>query len=215
MGHNHELCPVLPVGILYKITQMDYFTVIFLRLDHGLNTFLPFSEVLLNACIPTVQLPFGTFLNVEYLTSYVDSAYSKMIEDNTSGIAALISANTRMALSNGQMVNSYEKFQIASGKAASIMEELRVASTKTYATFPQLTGIYQQMIGHTMSMGDSMGKTVNEISTNTIELSKILSNIGGAIGMEMQKVNEEARSIISGSVSTDSLIAMMVFGSPT
>ena len=64
MGHNHELCPVLPVGILYKITQMDYFTVIFLRLDHGLNTFLPFSEVLLNACIPTVQLPFGTFLNV-------------------------------------------------------------------------------------------------------------------------------------------------------
>lgn len=140
---------------------------------------------------------------------------NKMIEDNTSGIAALISANTRMALSNGQMVNSYEKFQIASGKAASIMEELRVASTKTYATFPQLTGIYQQMIGHTMSMGDSMGKTVNEISTNTIELSKILSNIGGAIGMEMQKVNEEARSIISGSASTDSLIAMMVFGSPT
>ena len=64
MGHNHELCPALPVGILYKITQMDYFTVIFLRLDHGLNTFLPFSEVLLNACIPTVQLPFGTFLNV-------------------------------------------------------------------------------------------------------------------------------------------------------
>ena len=140
---------------------------------------------------------------------------NKMIEDNTSGIAALISANTRMALSNGQMVNSYEKFQIASGKAASIMEELRVASIKTYATFPQLTSIYQQMIGHTMSMGNSMGKTVNEISTNTIELSKILSNIGGAIGMEMQKVNEEARSIISGSASTDSLIAMMVFGSPT
>ena len=139
---------------------------------------------------------------------------NKMIEDNTAGIAALISANTRMALSNGTMVNSYEKFQIASGKAASIMEELRVASTKTYATFPQLTGIYQQMIGHTMSMGDSMGKTVNEISTNTIELSKILSNIGGAIGMEMQKVNEEARSIISGNASTDSLIAMMVFGSP-
>lgn len=46
------------------ITQMDYFTLAVSRLDHGLNTFLPFSEVLLNACIPTVQLPFGTFLNV-------------------------------------------------------------------------------------------------------------------------------------------------------
>ncbi len=142
-------------------------------------------------------------------------AVNKMMEDNTSGIAALLTANTRMTLSNGKAVNSYEKFQIAGVKSAAIMEELRLASVKTYATYPQLVSIYQQMIGHTMSMGDQMGKNVNEISSNTIELAKILSNIGGAIGMEMQKVNEEARSIISGTASTDSLIAMMVFGSPT
>ena len=46
------------------ITQMDYFTLAVSRLDHGLNTFFPLIEVLLNACIPTVHVPAGTFLNV-------------------------------------------------------------------------------------------------------------------------------------------------------
>ena len=46
------------------ITQMDYFTLAVSRLDHGLNTFLLSMDVLLNACIPTVHVPFGTFLNV-------------------------------------------------------------------------------------------------------------------------------------------------------
>ena len=42
----------------------DYLTVAFFRFDHGLKTFFPSSDVLLNACIPTVHVPFGTFLNV-------------------------------------------------------------------------------------------------------------------------------------------------------
>lgn len=46
------------------ITQMDYFTLAVSRLDHGLNTFLLSMDVLLNARIPTVHVPFGTFLNV-------------------------------------------------------------------------------------------------------------------------------------------------------
>ena len=43
---------------------MDYLTVAFFRFDHGLKTFFPSSDVLLNACIPTTHVPFGTFLNV-------------------------------------------------------------------------------------------------------------------------------------------------------
>ena len=45
---------------------MDYLTVAVFRLDHGLKTFFPSSDVLLmlNACIPTVHFPAGTFLNV-------------------------------------------------------------------------------------------------------------------------------------------------------
>lgn len=139
---------------------------------------------------------------------------NRMMEDNRSGIAALLSANTQMVLSNGQMVTSYEKFQIGQQVAAQTMEDLRKASVKTYATFPQLTEIFQQAIGQTLSMGDAFGSTVEEINQNTIKLSQRMSNIGGAIGQPMDRIREEIRSLLSGNASTDSLIATMIFGSP-
>ena len=37
---------------LYLITQRDYLTVTFLAFDHWLNTFVPSSDVLLNAWRP-------------------------------------------------------------------------------------------------------------------------------------------------------------------
>jgi hypothetical protein len=140
---------------------------------------------------------------------------NRMIEDNTNGIAALLSANTQMVLSNGQVVNSYEKFKIGQQVAAKNMEALKKASVDTYATFPQLTGIFQQAIGQTLSMGDAFGTTVDEISKNTIKLAQRMSNIGGAIGQPMDRIQEEIRSLLSGNASTDSLIATMIFGSPS
>ena len=139
---------------------------------------------------------------------------NKMMEDNTSGIAALLSANTQMTLSNGQVVNSYEKFKIGQEVAAQTMDDLRKASIKTYATFPQLTEIFQQAIGQTLSMGDAFGSSTDEIIDNTIKLTQSLSNIAGAIGMPMDRVREEIRSMLSGNASTDSLISTMLFGSP-
>lgn len=139
---------------------------------------------------------------------------NKMMEDNTSGIAALLSANTQMVLSNGQVVDSYQKFIIGQQVAAGTLEDLRKASVKTYATFPQLTEIFQQAIGQTLSMGDAFGTTVEEINSNTVKLSQRMSNIAGAIGMPMDRVREEIRSLLSGNASTDSLISTMIFGSP-
>lgn len=140
---------------------------------------------------------------------------NKMIEDNTTGIAALLGANTSMILSNGKVVNSYEKFQMGLVKSKEIMDNIRVAAKSTYATFPQLTEIYQQAIGQTLSFGTSFGKTVDDISNNTIKLAQRMSNIGGAIGQPMDRIKEEIRSMVSGNVSTDSIISTMIFGSPT
>ncbi|MDQ1341347.1 MAG: hypothetical protein QG567_2505, partial [Campylobacterota bacterium] len=140
---------------------------------------------------------------------------NKMMEDNTSGIAALLSANTQMVLSNGKAVDSYQKFAMGQSVAKETMEQLRIASIKTYATFPQLTEIFQQAIGQTLGMGDSFGKTTDDIIQNTVKLSQRMSNIAGAIGMPMDRVREEIRSLLSGNVSTDSLISTMIFGSPS
>ena len=53
------------------ITQMDYFTLTISRLDHGLNTFLPFSEVLLNACIPTILTNRDYQLQIKFLIELI------------------------------------------------------------------------------------------------------------------------------------------------
>ena len=48
--------PVEMIGVPFwesvLFTQMDYFTVTFFTFDHWLNTFLPSSDVLLNAWRP-------------------------------------------------------------------------------------------------------------------------------------------------------------------
>lgn len=160
----------------------------------------------------------GTFYAVQRawdLTIGKGIEVNKMIEDNTTGIAALLGANTSMILSNGKVVNSYEKFQLGLLKSKEIMDNIRVAAKSTYATFPQLTEIYQQAIGQTLSFGTSFGKTVDDISNNTVKLAQRMSNIGGAIGQPMDRIKEEIRSLVSGNVSTDSIISTMIFGSPS
>ena len=140
---------------------------------------------------------------------------NKIIESNTMGIAALISANTENVDSLGNVLTPMEKFAKGQEKAKNILAELRKESVKTYATFPQLIEIYQQAQGQVLSMGDAFGTTVDEINKNTIKLASRMSNLAGSIGMPMDRVREEMRSLLSANASTDSLISTMLFGSPT
>ena len=141
-------------------------------------------------------------------------AVNKIIENNTYGIAALISANTQMVDSLGNTLTPLQKFVMGQEDAKKVLAELRKESVKTAATFPQLIEIFQQGIGKTLSMGDSFGATTEEIEKNTIKLSARMSNFANAIGMPMDRVKEEMRSLVSGNASTDSLIATIIFGSP-
>lgn len=141
-------------------------------------------------------------------------AVNKIIENNTYGIAALISANTQMVDSLGKTLSPLEKFTMGQAHAKKVIAELRTESTKTAATFPQLLEIFQQGIGKTLSMGDAFGATTEDIEKNTIKLASRMSNFANAIGMPMDRVKEEMRSLVSGNASTDSLIATIIFGSP-
>ena len=141
-------------------------------------------------------------------------AVNKIIENNTYGIAALISANTQMVDSFGKTLSPIEKFTMGQTHAKKVIAELRTESTKTAATFPQLLEIFQQGIGKTLSMGDAFGATTEQIEQNTIKLASRMSNFANAIGMPMDRVKEEMRSLVSGNASTDSLISTIIFGSP-
>jgi len=164
----------------------------------------------------------GTIVGVLYaverawrVTTGAGIEMNKMVENNTYGIAALVSANTRMVDSYGNTLTPMQKFVAGQKIAKERMKELRVEAMKTPATFKQITDIFQQAIGQTMGMGNAFGATVDEIGKNTVELSSRFAQVAGAIGMPMDRVKEEIRSALTGNVSTDSIISTMLFGSPT
>jgi len=164
--------------------------------------------------VETLVIAFYTVREGFRKTIGVGLDMSKMIESNTYGIAALTSANTRMYDSLGNALTPMQKFVAGQKIAKDVLKELRLESLKTPATFKQLTEIYQQATGQTMAMGDAFGTTVESINKNTILMSQRLSNLGSAIGMPMDRLREEIRSLLSGNASTDSLISTMLFGSP-
>lgn len=131
----------------------------------------------------------------------------RQIESQTAGIAALITANTRLASGSKDLA---KHFKIASQTAEQTMKKIKSASVETAATFPELTAIFQQAVGGALGAGKAMGDTIEKQIDNTIALSKRMSNIASAIGMPMVQVNEEIRSIIEGTIDINSRIAKMI-----
>ena len=131
----------------------------------------------------------------------------RQIESQTAGIAALITANTRLASGSKDLA---KHFKIASQTAEQTMKKIKTASVETAATFPELTAIFQQAIGGALGAGKAMGDTIEKQIDNTITLAKRMSNIASAIGMPMAQVNEEIRSIIEGTTDINSRIAKMI-----
>lgn len=131
----------------------------------------------------------------------------RQIESQTAGIAALITANTRLASGSKDLA---KHFKIASQTAEQTMKKIKTASVETAATFPELTAIFQQAVGGALGAGKAMGDTIEKQIDNTITLAKRMSNIASAIGMPMVQVNEEIRSIIEGTTDINSRIAKMI-----
>jgi ABC-type transporter Mla subunit MlaD len=135
---------------------------------------------------------------------------NRMIEAQTLGISALISANTKLTLSNGLQANSYDRLIFSQEKAYQTVMKIKKASTDTVATFPELLDIFNNAIGRALSSGKSMGKDLDEIIDNTIKLAIRFSNIAGSIGMPMRMVREEIRSTIEGNITVNTRIAKML-----
>ncbi len=140
---------------------------------------------------------------------------NKMYEDQALGIAALTAAKVKMYDETGRELNGYETFLASQKMTAGVMEDIKKAALETPASFQQMIGFYQQTIGHAISGNQTFGKSMEDVNKNVITFTQRMSALGSAVGMEMPKINEEIRSLMSGNASTDSLLAMMLFGSPT
>jgi hypothetical protein len=135
---------------------------------------------------------------------------NRTIQSNTLGIGALMSANTEFQ--NSLNATSYDKFLLASSSAEKTLMDIKKASIETSATFPQLTEIFNNAYGLILGAGKAFGSTTEEITQNTIQFSKRMSNIAGAIRMPMYQVAEEIRSIAENSLTIQSRIGKGLLG---
>jgi len=140
---------------------------------------------------------------------------NQMYEDQALGIAALTTAKVKMYDSTGQELTSYETFLTSQQMTLDVMDDIKEAALDTPASFQEMLGFYQQTIGHAISANGTFGKSLTDVNKNVITFTKRMSALGSAVGMEMPKINEEIRSLMSGNASTDSQLAVMLFGSPS
>ncbi len=139
---------------------------------------------------------------------------NRMYEDQSLGIAALITAKTKMYDANNKELNGYDKFVTAQKLTLGVMDDIKKAALETPASFQQMIGFYQQSIGYAISKTGYFGKSLKEVNKNVIEFTQRMSALGAAIGMPMDRLDEEIRSLMSGNASSDSNIAKILFGSP-
>ena len=140
---------------------------------------------------------------------------NRQYENMELGLSALISAKTKAIDLTGKEIDVAEKFVVAQQKTKAILDDIKKASLDTPASFMEMTGFYQQAIGHALASGKAFGENLEQISDNTIILTKRMSSLGASMGMGMELINEEIRSLMSGDVSRDSKLALVLFGSPT
>ncbi len=139
---------------------------------------------------------------------------NSMYENQALGISALTSAKVEMYDASGKELNAYDKFLASQQMTISLMDDIREASLKTPASFSQMLGFYNQTIGHAITSNNTFGKSMEDVNKNVITFTQRMSSLGMATGMEMTKLNEEIRSLMSGNASIDSLLAVLLFGSP-
>jgi hypothetical protein len=139
---------------------------------------------------------------------------NRQYESMSVGLAALISAKTQSADATGVETDALTHFLMAQEQTRDTLADIRREATETPATFTQMVGFYQQAIGHALAAGQAFGDNLGEISHNTIVLTKRMSNLGASVGMSMDLINEEIRSLMSGDVTRDSKLALILFGSP-
>lgn len=140
---------------------------------------------------------------------------NRQYENMEVGLAALLASKTKLIDITGKEGDSLTKFNVAQQQTKATLDEIKKAALDTPATFMEMAGFYQQAIGHALAAGDAFGGSLNEISSNTITLTKRMSSLGASVGMSMDLINEEIRSLMSGDVSRDSKLALILFGSPT
>jgi len=116
--------------------------------------------------------------------------YNSAIEKTKLGIASLITASGELTDSQGRVLQGQEALNAAMVQSSKIQKQIQVDNLRTNATFQQLVETFQIALGP----GLSADLTLEEIQ----KLSVGVAQAGAALGVPMNQLSEEIRSLIQG-----------------
>lgn len=114
------------------------------------------------------------------------------LETATVGIAGVLTSAGRVRDQAGQQVKGVEAFNAALGISEGLINQIRVDSLSTVATFDELARTVQVALGP----GLSAGLEVDEVR----EFSLRISQAAAAFGVSQRELSEEVRSILTARV---------------
>ncbi|KWT77351.1 hypothetical protein [Candidatus Magnetominusculus xianensis] len=118
--------------------------------------------------------------------------FNREMETSKIGIASIITATTELISQDGRRLTGMEKFNEAQKVAAGLMKELQIAGLETTATTQQLVEAFQSYIGPATAAGLTMKQTK--------EFTLLMVQGLGALGIEMNQLSAEGRSLLDGSI---------------
>ncbi len=137
----------------------------------------------------------AVFVGAKTFKAFIDMGlkFNEVIETSNLGIASLITSQTKMTDSTGQVITGVEKLGIAQALATDQVNKLRIAGLRTVATTEQLVIAFQQATG----VGLRWGLTLDQIRILTVQVSQA----AGALGVPLNQLNEEIRSLLTGTIT--------------
>jgi hypothetical protein len=128
--------------------------------------------------------------------------FNEVVESATLGIAALITAEAELVTQQGEVLKGTDALAGAMIHATNQIHKLRVAGLQTAATTEQLTDAFQQSVG----AGLAAGLQLDEIRKLTIQIVQA----AGALGVPLNQLNQEVRSILDATIDRNSRVARVL-----
>jgi len=118
--------------------------------------------------------------------------FSREMETARLGIASIITATQDLINEDGKRLAGMEKFNESQKIARDLMKELQIAGLETTATTEQLVVGFQQLLGPASSAGFTLSQTK--------DMTVMMVQAMGALGIHMNQLSAEGRSLLDGSI---------------
>ncbi|MDX4069118.1 hypothetical protein [Aliarcobacter skirrowii] len=163
------------------------------------------SDSYANTFLNRIEKIAGAYIGFQTLNNTLGNIIRTGIEFNSQletmkiGIGSLISVNSSNVTSTGKTISALEKYNMSINKATEVIDMLKIANKETSATLEELVIGFQATVAPALSAGLSIKET--------IEYTKLMTQAAGAMGIPMNQLSQELKSIVAGTIDLNSAIA--------